>query len=245
MGKRKKHHEEHMDESWLIPYADVLTLLLALFIVLFAMSQVEEDKFQQMQKVMETLFSANAGIMVSDKGFTDQDTNPDQFKDSPQNFAEEEEQLQKYKERLDEYFRQQGMQGIVTNIITEQGLLISMQEVALFDSGRADLRPQSQIILRHLAEILSELDNDVQVSGHTDNLPINTLQFPSNWELSTQRALNVMRNMISNEPRLGPERFSVVGYAEYRPRESNDTAEGRAQNRRVELLILRVYVMEG
>lgn len=240
MNKKKKRHEDHMDETWLIPYADMLTLLLALFIVLFAISQVDQIKFYELKRSFESAFSGGTGILNSNSNTTDSEENsldPDPVTD----FLLEEELLQGYKEMLDEYFEEQGMQNSVTNVVIEKGLQVSIQEMALFDSGKAVLRPEAFPVIDTLAVLLADMDNYVEVSGHTDNLPINTPEFPSNWELSVARSLNVMKYMLRND-NLQPERFSVVGYGEYRPIRSNNTEEGRAANRRVEVLILRMHV---
>lgn len=238
--KNRKNKEDHMNESWLIPYADMLTLLLALFIVLFAMSQVDSTKFHELKKALESAFSGGIGILSSDSDTMETEENaldPDPLVE----FLLEEEVLREYKEMLDNYLRDQGMQQHVTTRITEKGLQITIQEIALFDSGKADLRPEALDIITMMAVMIAELDNFVEISGHTDNLPISTPEFPSNWELSVARSLNVMRYMLRNE-NLKPERFSVVGHGEYRPVSSNDTLEGRAMNRRVEVLILRMYM---
>ena len=240
MSRKKKRHEDHMDETWLIPYADMLTLLLALFIVLFAISQVDQIKFYELKRSFESAFSGGTGIMNSSSNTTDSEENslePDPVSD----FLLEDERLQQYKKMLDEYFQEQGMAHSVTNVVTEKGLQVSIQEMALFDSGKAFLRPEAFKVIDTLGVVLEDMDNYVEVSGHTDNLPIHTPEFPSNWELSVARSLNVMKYMLRNE-KLNPEKFSVVGYGEYRPIRSNDTEEGRAANRRVEVLILRMYM---
>ncbi|QGU00232.1 Flagellar motor rotation protein MotB [Candidatus Syntrophocurvum alkaliphilum] len=240
MVKRKKKHEEHMDESWLIPYADMLTLLLALFVILFAISQVDQDKFDEIRRTLETVFVGGAGVMEKDIGIVDDSITEMIDEAEPSDYAKEDRQLHQYKVLLDYYFKEKGIDGFVSNVVTEQGLLITIQDVALFESGRAELHPEAKDVLKDLADILTELENPIQIAGHTDNVPINTRQFPSNWELSFHRAINVMYFMLNND-KLEADRFSIVAYGEYRPRETNETAEGRALNRRVELLIQRIH----
>ena len=239
MSSKKKRHEDHIDETWLIPYADMLTLLLALFIVLFAMSNVDSTKFHELKRALESAFSGGVGILSSDTTIPKQDDDSLNM-DSLTEFILEEERLQQYKIMLDTYFQEQGLENFVTNIVTERGLQVTIQEMALFDSAKAQLRPEALQVITNLSVILSELDNYIEISGHTDNLPISTVEFPSNWELSVARSVNVIKYMLRNE-NLKPEKFSVVGYGEYRPIRSNLTAEGRASNRRVELLVLRMY----
>ncbi len=119
--------------------------------------------------------------------------------------------------------------------------MIRIKERALFPSGSAQLVAESQKIAPVIAGLLATLPERVVISGHTDNVPINTAQFPSNWELSSSRALNFMKYIIAQDARLNPRRFSAVGYSEYRPIASNDTDDGRQQNRRVEVFIARNY----
>lgn len=237
--RKRKRHEEHMDESWLIPYADILTLLLALFIVLYAMSTVNEDKFQELKETLNAFFSGGAGVLVSDKGITEAQDRP-MTDNTANDYLFEEKKLRESQERMNEYFEEMGLSQVITTRVVKEGLLISIQDIALFDSGRAEVRAEASDLLTYLGVILAEVDNHVQVRGHTDNLPINTSHFPSNWELSMHRALNVMKK-FTQIPNLEPNRFSVVGYGEYSPVVSNDSAEGRAKNRRVELLVERIY----
>ena len=117
--------------------------------------------------------------------------------------------------------------------------MIRLKEKALFASGSAALQGQAEQIVPVIAGLLASLPERVTISGHTDNVPIATAQFPSNWELSSSRAVNLMRGLKGAQPSLNPARFSALGYSEYRPIATNDTEEGRAQNRRVEVFIAR------
>ena len=117
--------------------------------------------------------------------------------------------------------------------------MIRLKEKALFSSGSAALQGQAEQIVPVIAALLTSLPERVTISGHTDNVPIATSQFPSNWELSSARAVSLMRGLMGAQPALNPARFSALGYSEYRPIASNDTEDGRAQNRRVEVFIAR------
>ena len=114
--------------------------------------------------------------------------------------------------------------------------MIRIKERALFPSGSAQLVGQAQSIIPVVAGLLGSVPERVVVSGHTDNVPINTAQFPSNWELSSTRAMNFMKALLANNPSMNPARFSAIGYSEYRPLADNKTDEGRAKNRRVEFI---------
>ncbi len=121
--------------------------------------------------------------------------------------------------------------------MTQRGLVIRFTGQLLFNLGEADIREEGEDVLLRVADIIREVPNDVLVEGHTDNLPINTPEFPSNWELSTARATRVIRYFIENED-IDPDRLSASGYSEYQPLRPNDTPENRAENRRVEIVLL-------
>lgn len=256
MGKHAQHHEEHADESWLIPYADLLTLLLALFIVLFAMGKTDEKKLGEMGRSFNVAFGGGAATMFAfNQGAPQvaQTTNPPppnphintQINSASQSAAEtqaalrETIQLIQVKEAVDRYIRMQGLGGELEAQLTPDGLRLRIKDSALFRSGQADLLPEARKMATDIAKMLSGLPQQFVVAGHTDNVPINTAQFPSNWELSGMRAVNFMRFLFTQEPTLKPENFTAVGNSEYRPVGPNTTDEGRAKNRRVEVWILR------
>ena len=251
--KKKEHHEEHADETWLIPYADLLTLLLALFIVLFASAQLDQKKFDQIAASFNVAFNGSPALLESPK--------PPQPESSQANpavpqipavmtamnginekaYMQETAQLIELKKMLDKYIVDNGLSGDLSTTLTDDGLMIRIQDTALFPSGSAELRAESRRFGSQIAKLLSPLTQKVTVSGHTDTVPINTREFPSNWELSSRRAVNFMKFLMAQETGLRPERFSATGYGEYRPMAGNDTAEGRASNRRVEVFIQRNY----
>ena len=255
MGRKikKEHHEEHADETWLVPYSDILTLLLALFIVLFASAQVDEKKLDQLRASFNIAFSGSPALLDNLK--PPQPQSPNSTPAVPQlptvidalngtnekAYMQETVQLIELKKTLDQYIADNGLGGDLTTTLTDDGLVIRIQDTALFPSGSADLRPESRRFGTHIAKILTPLTQKVTVSGHTDNLPINTRDFPSNWELSSRRAVNFMRFLLAEETGLRPERFSATGYGEYRPVAGNNTNEGRSANRRVEVFIQRNY----
>lgn len=262
MGKkhRHEHHEEHVDESWLIPYADVLTLLLALFIVLFASAQVDQKKFDQLAQSFNAAFQGSPALMDNVRtiqqmsqgqpkspGTAEQQTakSEDLSKISGASilpdraYVEETLQLIEVKKMLDEYIEKNGLAGQLEASLSEDGLMVRIKDTALFESGRADLLPQSRVFAGEVAKMLAPLPQRIFVSGHTDNVPINTAEFPTNWDLSTRRALNFMKFLLTQEPASKAERFSVTGFGEYQPIAPNTTPEGRATNRRVEILIMR------
>lgn len=253
--KRHSQHDEHMDETWLIPYSDMLTLLLALFIVLYASADVNQKKFEQLAQSFSNAFRGNTSIFESTRTMPQVDKGTPQMLPSPsvvsglnganeQAYLRETVQLVELKTRLDQYIAANRLAGEIHTVLTDEGLMVRIKDTALFASGRAELKPESLKLAAEIAHMLAPLPQRIVVAGHTDNMPINTAEFPSNWELSTQRALNFMKYMLTQAD-INPARVSVSGYGEYRPVSGNDTAEGRAQNRRVEVLIQRSYLADG
>lgn len=247
MSRKKhkaEHHEEHVDESWLIPYADLLTLLLALFIVLFASAEVDQKKFDHMAYALNQAFSGSPSVFDKNQAMVDQSQagNPQMSSEEnrQQQQLQETIQLLEAKKAVDRYIQENKLAGDLNTVMTEDGLMIRIKDSALFNSGSAELLPDSQRLTGQVAKMLTVIPQKVVVSGHTDNVPINTREFPSNWELSSKRSINFMKQILTQED-LKPERFSAIGYAEYRPIAPNDTDEGRQKNRRVEVLIMRNY----
>ncbi|BBB92289.1 MAG TPA: flagellar motor protein MotB [Methylomusa anaerophila] len=253
---KKNHgapHEEHADETWLIPYSDLLTLLLALFIVLFASAQVDQKKFEQMAQSFSAAFSGGTSVFDSSSlvKTPNEQQPPSQQSTSimgtinelSDKYMQETALLAEIKKKLDRYIGDNGLGGVLTTQLTEEGLLIRIRDTALFPSGSADLRPESLRLGAEIAKMLLPISQKISVSGHTDNVPINTFEFPSNWELSSKRAVNFMKFLLAQEPTLKSERFSATGYGEYRPIVTNDTEEGRSTNRRVEVFVQRNYRM--
>lgn len=241
---RKKHpkpHEDHVGEAWLLPYSDLMTLLLALFIALFAMSQTDASKMQALAQAFTAAFNMGGPSFFSGMGPSTSQTTPSISGSDNGNgaYMKENENLSEAQEKLEQYIKENDLQDQVSTELTEEGLMIRLKEKALFSSGSAALQGQAEQIVPVIASLLSSLPERVTISGHTDNMPISTAQFPSNWELSSARAVSLMRGLMGAQPSLNPARFSALGYSEYRPIASNDTDEGRAQNRRVEVFIAR------
>lgn len=265
-GKHKEHHEEHADETWLVPYSDLLTLLLALFVVLFAISQVDQHKLQQMNAAFNISFSGGSSIMFDRDRMVESPPNAAQ-KPSPQiqlqnmpnvpmpkfnvlpvasvvdeqAYLKETAELIEIKRLMDEFIESNGLEAQLTTVLTDEGLMIRIKETALFPSGSAYLTLESRKLAEQIAKMLAQISQEVAVSGHTDTDPISTREFPSNWELSGMRALNFMKLILNQEKKLAPARFRAIGYGEYRPVVPNDTEENKSTNRRVEVFIQRNY----
>jgi chemotaxis protein MotB len=158
--------------------------------------------------------------------------------------AATEDQLKKIKERIDTYVAQNNLQSVVSTELTQKsGLVVSMREKLMFDSGKADIHDEAKIVLTNIINLLKDDPNRVAIEGHTDNVPIHTPEFPSNWELSTARATNVTRYLIE-QLQFAPRRLSSAGYGEYQPIAGNVSEENRAANRRVDIIVRRLDMDE-
>ncbi|MFD0944512.1 flagellar motor protein MotB [Savagea faecisuis] len=243
--RRKKKQEECADESWLLPYADLLTLLLALFIVLFASSSIDQERMQRLSSVFNDIFDGNSGIMQNNSP-----TEVPRPSDSNQelensSYLEDQRSLGEIQEKLDEYIALNELEGQFETHLTDEGLLITIRDSILFEMGKAEVSAEYLPLVEEVAELLIfDRPRQVIITGHTDNIPINTAEYASNWELSMMRALNFLRALVAHED-MDPSFFSAKGYGEYQPIASNDTAEGRSKNRRVEVLIQPLITKDG
>lgn len=249
MARKRKKKDDHMDESWLLPYSDLLTLLLALFIVLFSMSNVDAKKFAEFSSSFSSALSGGTGVMdnpspvevENPKTVGTKDTATDaKTKEEAQaakKAVKEKRDLQEMQGQIDTYINDQQLNQSLQTTLTDEGLRITILDRALFDSGSAEVKEESIGLARELSELLiSDPARKITVAGYTDNVPIGSANFDSNWDLSAMRAINFMKIVLEN-PKLDPANFSAQGYGEYKPVASNDTDEGRSQNRRVEVLV--------
>ncbi|MER1957633.1 MAG: flagellar motor protein MotB [Solibacillus sp.] len=238
--KHKKHkkHEEHIDESWLVPYADILTLLLALFIVLFASSSVDQEKLDQMSAVFNDIFTSGTGVMDNPAVVQTQNGSTSQLQTGASKYMEDQDRLKESQNRVEEFIAINELEKQFETKMTDEGLLITIRDSVLFDMGRAELKAEYATIADELSQLLMfDPPRNIVITGHTDNVPINTNEFDSNWELSVMRAVNFMKEVVAGNGELDSKYFSVKGFGEFSPIASNDTEEGRAKNRRVEVLV--------
>lgn len=243
MRKKKQHHEEHVDESWLIPYADMLTLLLALFIVMFAMSKVDAEKFAKVSAGLNSAFMGGTSVLEKGDSGTSTDGTPSIVSDLS-NGQIEEATMNAVKSQIEQEINAAGYSDKVEVSVNESGLEINIKDVILFDSAKADVKKESNPLLIQISQALKGLDNNIKIIGHTDNRPINNGEFRSNWDLSAMRAINIMQFM-SQYGGLPEDKLSLEAYGEYKAKYDNSTQEGQAGNRRVEISILRKYPVEG
>jgi chemotaxis protein MotB len=249
--RRGGEEEAENDERWLLTYADMITLLMALFMVLFSISSVNKSKYVVLQKSLKDAFSGR--VLPGGKGIAESEaptgrvlsppipaTAPVSSKGVKQTREAESREFQELKRRIDHYTAKAGLSGQVTTKVTADGLLIRLlTDKLLFDSGSAVPNPASGPLLREVGGALASdtAKHPVQVKGFTDDVPIRSAQFPTNWELSAARASAVVRTLITDH--VSAERLTASGRGQLDPITENDTPDGRALNRRVEILLPR------
>ncbi|MCG5535039.1 flagellar motor protein MotD [Ectothiorhodospira mobilis] len=262
MAGRKKKHEEHQNhEAWAIPYADLLTLLLAFFVVMYAISSVNEGKYRILSESLISAFKAPPkAVDPVQVGEVIRTPTPSMVQSTPESAPIDlGEPMSRSLEEILGDLDMQGLSEAILGINTmadeieramapliESGMIdvgrdqlwieVEINTSILFDSGSAQLAPDAVPILERLAGILSQFPVRVHVEGHTDDVPINTSVYPSNWELSAGRAATVVNLFARNG--VDPDQMAAIGFGEYRPMASNDTPEGRMKNRRVNIVIL-------
>jgi len=216
---------------WLLTYADMITLLMAFFIMMYSMSVLNQEKFKQAAESLRNQFGPqNPKAAPGGKGLM-----PDAGSDDGETL---EEDVQSVEDRLREYVKTNNLQDLIRTSHRDRALVISLaSDNLLFARGEADLRPPALAILDKVAGLLQGIPNAIAVEGHTCNLPIKTERFPSNWELSAARACSVVRYLVDAK-RVDPRRLAATGYGDSRPITANDGEDGRVRNRRVNLVIL-------
>lgn len=249
---RKRRQEEHVNhERWLISYADFITLLFAFFVVMYSISSVNEGKYRVLSDTLVEAFTKQPQTMEPVPMGTEGRSGPASIIDTDSSSAGQSselsiiEQLQRTAENneLDEMADE--VEVAMAPLIDRELIDVQRDDLwveiefntsILFDSGSAELEDDAIPVLSDVAQILQKYPNYIQVEGFTDNLPINTLQFASNWELSAGRAASVVHLFMKQGVK--PDRMAAIGYGEFRPKASNDTPEGRNANRRVVLVVL-------
>ena len=240
----KKKHEEHENhERWLVSYADFITLLFAFFVVMYSVSSVNEGKYRTVSDSIKAALNPVNSIPSSRLPFSIGDTKPKMI--PPETDSINDPVIRRMRELVTRIHPI--LKGDIADVkIVETGhgsIMISLPESILFGSGEARVRPEALPFLKAMAAILIEMDRHIRVLGHTDNVPIRTAQFPSNWELSAVRAVVVVR-IFSELYDVPISHLSAIGFADSKPIATNDTPEGRTKNRRVEIIILESHVGE-
>lgn len=251
---------------WVMTFADLMTLLMCFFVLLLAFSEMDVAKFKLLSGSMREAFGVQAEIeartIPKGTSLIAQEFSPGKPEPTPINAVRqftidtnknsldalseeprEFEEARRHAERIRLALKQEIERGDVAVELDGAKIIIRILEKASFASGRADVRPDFVPILQKIAGLIDTNDGTVAVSGHTDNVPISNARFRSNWELSTSRAVSVAHELLDAAP-LNQERFVVVGHADTRPQTGNDTIDGRAKNRRVDISITRGIIQD-
>lgn len=237
MRPSRKDRGRTNHERWLVSYADFITLLFAFFVVLFSSSQVDKHKVGALATAIQAAFQ-DMGVF---SGQTSQTPLSGQGAVLPTarvfNEAPMVASMLKLEKDLTEALNPEIRREEIALRVGKDGLVVSLREMGFFESGQAQVKLKSEPSLARLAKILASGPYDIRVEGHTDNVPIHSGRFASNWELSAARATSVVRLFVENY-HFSPARISAAGYAEFHPVTSNETPQGRTLNRRVDIVVL-------
>lgn len=254
--RRRQEQDMHNSERWLISYADFITLLFAFFVVMYSVSSVNEGKYKVLSETLTGVFNAPQRSVVP-IAVGERVSQPDNRSDesvirppvaqSPANTAEEEAErtdaLRTMANQLSDTFEELINQGLISVETNDEWIELTLRNSLLFGSGDAEPHYDAFPVIESIAKVLADKDNAIRVEGFTDDRPIQTRAFPSNWELSAARAAAVVRLLSMNK--VDPQRMAAIGYGQFQPVARNDTTEGRKRNRRVVLLISRDASIRG
>jgi chemotaxis protein MotB len=232
MARKKKAEEHENHERWLVSYADFITLLFAFFVSMYAISSVNEGKFRIMSEALAIAF--NPSLYTSTK-----------MQEGPRFVQEQKSHMsQEFKDMHTNNFQklQTALKNLekdkkLTLLMDDQKITIRISESTLFGPGTDELVPEAVAVLDEVAFALRDIPNNIRIEGHTDNIPINTERFPSNWDLSSARGIKILKFLIDSH-KYDPRKMSALGYGEYRAIATNDTPEGRGKNRRVDIMVV-------
>ncbi|USB32803.1 flagellar motor protein MotB [Paenibacillus sp. YPG26] len=265
LNRRTRQEASDSKDRWMITYADLITLLLIFFIIMYAMSRLDVEKYAIVNESLQLTFKSGDSLLEKGSGITgsadkypsknpaptapgtdnsnaNQDGNSGSTKpltDREQAFREQEEQLQSLMKVIQEYIKSNNLEDQIFVADLAKGITITLSDRFLFDVGKAELKAGSSEALDKLASLFRKLDTVIGIEGHTDNQPVGRgSRYKDNWELSGARALSVLRYFVGTA-KLNAAEFQYAGYADTRPAGDNSTQQGRQKNRRVEITVLR------
>ena len=254
---RPKHVEHENHERWLVSYADFITLLFAFFVVMFASSQTDKGKAKQISEAVEKALKEGSSVStnippavarvlggtVDDKGQGNaQMHGPGGAQKASKEDRPEVMELGISLKMLSTQLADEIKEGKVEVSMTPRGIVVSLKQAAFFPSGTDAVEPDTMSTIEKVAVALKAVETPVRIEGHTDSIPIHTARFRSNWDLSAARSISIME-VLSSRFAISPQRLAIAGYADTVPVADNDTPEGRARNRRVDLVILNNYAL--
>ncbi len=230
MARRKKKGDDINTNGWMDTYADTITLLLTFFILLYSISAVDSEKLKELAEALQSSLTGKQSVKELES-----------LDDIKVDIEKESNKYEDLAKKLNEIIDKNSLTEVIKIREEDRGIVLQVDESILFDPGKAEIKESSVDILDTISKIIEETDNDIIAEGHTDNVPINNEKYKSNWELSTDRALNIVKYFIENK-KINPVRLSVKGYGEYNPIAPNDTPENRSKNRRVDILVVEQKV---
>lgn len=230
MARRKKKGDDINTNGWMDTYADTITLLLTFFILLYSISAVDSEKLKELAEALQFSLTGKQSVKQLES-----------LDDIKVDIEKESNKYEDLAKKLNEIIDKNSLTEVIKIREEDRGIVLQVDESILFDPGKAEIKESSIDILDTISKIIEETDNDIVAEGHTDNVPINNEKYKSNWELSTARAMNIIKFFIENK-NINPVRLSVKGYGEYNPIVPNDTPENRSKNRRVDILVVEQKV---
>lgn len=237
MARRMKKDSDEFTTSWLDTYADTITLLMTFFVLLYSLSSVDAEKTKQVSNAFNEVMAGKSADSILEYDLYNGRVPLVGGESSYEDMIEAGgSQSQTYKE-VKEFVDKNDLSSTVSITEDERGIILQLRDNILFETGQADLKQDSVEILDKINVLISTLPNSIIIEGHTDNVPIKTSQFDSNWELSATRATKVLRYFTEGKGQ-NPNRFSATGYGDTRPLVQNTSKENKAQNRRVNILIV-------
>jgi chemotaxis protein MotB len=244
MARHAEEHEEKHDERWLVSYADFITLLMVLFVILYSMGQIDVKKYKTLAESMRSAFTVGGPAQVVDSQINQAGGTSEDGSSKPivvPGIPEGPTQSEEVAGQLTSLLSSQNLGSAVSVQTNIEGVLISLSERLVFKEGQSDLPAEALPVLDTIVEMVRPISNQIRLVGHTSNLPSSSPQYPGNWELSLARAMSVARYMISAG--ISPDRFIVSGQGEFAPIFPNDTPQHQELNARVEIII--VYPVEN
>lgn len=240
--RRLKRQEDSSGGSpgWMTTFSDLMSLLLTFFILLYSMSTIDVLKFKNITNSLQAILSGVGQPVVIDGGYNSSDEVPiDDLIERDEEIKSDvtSKKIRIMYDKVTSYVLDKGLDAKVTVTSNKRGVFVDIKEAILFEPGKAELKESGVQILKQLEGLVNDFDNEIVIEGHTDDVPMNSPLYPSNWELSTARGVSVVR-YLSEVGNIDPERLSAIGYGEFRPMVPNEGALGRAANRRVNILII-------
>lgn len=235
-SQNNDYYSKDYINRWVVSYADFITMLLALFMVLYAVARIDNNKFTGFQREMQKTF-VSKDVTNYQENNQPLDITKIQVNTHPLDITKIQTEKPQYSNLEKLLSDNLSNSKSVKLLKSDKGVIIRVNNKLLFDEGSAIIRPEAERTLNEIINVLTKIDNPVIIEGHTDSIPIKTSKYPSNWELSTARATNIISYII-NRGSISPKRLSAVGYGEYMPIADNTSINGRMLNRRVDIIVL-------